>query len=136
MRDADETKFDAMSYMAAVDYSPRQPRFELVYELYSTSLHHRLRVKCELEDTGSDETLPAIDTVSDIYLTANWHERECCDLMGINFNNHPDQRRILLPEGWDGHPLRRDYPFDGKPVWKIGASVDDGVRSDVNLGLD
>lgn len=134
--DSEQTKFDALPYIAAVDYSPRQPRFELVYELYSISLRHRLRLKTQLEDTASEDDLPGIDSVHDIYLTANWHEREIHDLFGIHFNNHPDLRRILLPEGWDGYPLRKEYPFAGKPVWKLGASVDDGVRSDVNLGLD
>ena len=136
LRDSEQTKFDVLCYIAGVDYSPRQPRFELVYELYSISLRHRLRLKTQLEDTGSEEELPAIDSVYDIYLAANWHERECADLFGFLFNNHPDPRRILLPEGWDGYPLRKEYPYAGKPVWKLGASVDDGVRSDVNLGLD
>jgi len=136
LRDSEHTRFDVMSVMTATDYSPRQPRFELMYELYSTVNHHRVRVKVCLEHTGGEYDLPEIDTVSDIYLTANWHERECYDLMGINFKGHPDLRRIVLPDGWDGHPLRKEYPYDGKRAWQPATSVESAVRSDVNPGLE
>jgi NADH:ubiquinone oxidoreductase subunit C len=128
------TLLTVMSYMTAVDYYPREPRFEVVYELYSPEYRARLRVKCPLADSGEDQ-LPSIATVSDIYLAANWHERECFDLMGIHFVGHPDLRRILLPEDWDGHPLRKEYPFDGKRAWRPGCTVDTTARMEGDLGL-
>jgi NADH-quinone oxidoreductase subunit C len=130
-----ELKFDILSSMTAADYHPREPRFEMVYELYSLENKCRVRVKCKLEDTGSEENLPEIDSVHDIYLTANWHERECYDLMGIHFKEHPDLRRIVLADGWDGHPLRKEYPYDGKRAWKLGCSVESAVQASENLGL-
>lgn len=123
LKGSSELQFNLLSSLTAVDNYPQEPRFELVYDLYSVALHDRIRVKAVLADTGSEQQLPSIDSASDIFLTANWHEREVFDLFGINFRHHPDLRRILLPENWDGHPLRRDYPYDGKPVWKLGASV-------------
>lgn len=135
LRDGEDTRFDVLSLMTAVDYTPREPRFELVYELYSTSLHQRLRLECPLADTGKADDLPEVETVSDIYLAANWHERECFDLMGIRFLKHPDLRRILLPPRWDGHPLRKEYPFDGKRVWKAGSTVIDSARMERDVGL-
>jgi NADH-quinone oxidoreductase subunit C len=109
-------------------------RFELVYELQSLAHKSRLRVKARLADTGSEDRLPVVDSIHDIYLAADWHERECYDLFGIHFRGHPDLRRILLPDRWDGHPLRKDYPFDGKRVWKVGTTVVDGVWADDYLG--
>jgi NADH-quinone oxidoreductase subunit C len=123
LRDSSELQFNLLSSLTAVDKYPQEPRFELVYDLYSVALHDRIRVKVALADTGSEQQLPSIESVCEIFLTANWHEREVYDLFGIRFKHHPDLRRILLPENWDGHPLRRDYPYDGKPVWKLGASV-------------
>jgi NADH-quinone oxidoreductase subunit C len=135
LRDDERSLLQVMPYMTAVDYSPREPRFDVIYELNSITHRHRCRVKCQLADTGSEENLPAIDSVADLYYAANWHERECYDLFGIRFEGHPDLRRIMLPDRWDGHPLRRDYPFDGKRVWKVGTTVIDGVESELNLGL-
>ncbi|MBN2081135.1 NADH-quinone oxidoreductase subunit C [bacterium] len=135
LRDDPDTSFDIMSFMTAVDYHPRQPRFEVVYELYSTRRKHRVRIKCLLAAPKNELELPEIDTVSDIYLAANWHERECYDLMGIHFRKHPDLRRILLPARWDGHPLRKEYPFDGKREWNLGTTVIDGALMEGDLGL-
>jgi NADH-quinone oxidoreductase subunit C len=135
LRDDPDSDLGVLIHMTAVDYSPREPRFDVVYELYSVTQRHRCRVKAQLVDTGTDEVLPEMDSVTGVYLAANWHERECYDLFGIVFRDHPDFRRILLPDRWDGHPLRRDYPFDGKRVWKVGTTVVDGVEADVNLGL-
>ena len=135
LRDNPDTDLDIMSFMTAVDYYPRQPRFEMVYELYSTARKHRVRVKCLLDAPKNEVELPEIDTVSDIYLAANWHERECYDLMGVYFRNHPDLRRILLPARWDGHPLRKEYPFDGKREWNLGTTVIDGALMEGDLGL-
>jgi NADH-quinone oxidoreductase subunit C len=135
LRDDERTQMDSLAYMTAVDYTPRAPRFDVVYDLYSTVIKQRVRVKYRLADTGDENVLPEAPTMTDIYLAANWHERECYDLMGIRFIGHPDLRRILLADRWDGHPLRKEYPYDGKPVWKLGCTVDDAARSDVNLGL-
>jgi NADH-quinone oxidoreductase subunit C len=135
LRDTPGVELDVLSHMTAVDRHPREPRFDVVYELYSLKHRHRCRVKFPLADTGSEETLPEIDSASDIYLASIWHERETYDLFGIRFVNHPDLRRIMLPDRWDGHPLRQDYPFDGKRVWKVGTTVVDGLEGDHNLGL-
>jgi NADH-quinone oxidoreductase subunit C len=137
LRDDDRTRCEVLSYMTAVDYSPREPRFEVVYELYSIEQKGHLRVKLKVEDTGSEETLPEVPSIFDIYLAANWHEREAFDLMGIRFAGHPDLRRIVLPERWDGYPLRKEYPFDGKRVWRMGTTVVDGAHNRPDdLGLD
>ena len=135
LRDGEDTQFDVLSYMTAVDYSPAEPRFMMVYELYSTELKRRVRVKCQLADTGVEDELPEIPTAGTVYKAALWHERECYDLMGIRFTGHPDLRRILLPQNWDGHPLRKEYPFDGKRTWKVGCHVLDSQRMDGDLGM-
>jgi NADH-quinone oxidoreductase subunit C len=97
-------RFDFLSDLTAVDYLGREPRFIVVYHLFSTLEHHRIRLRAPaLGDP------PAIETVSDIWLGANWHERECWDLLGVVFQGHPDLRRIMLPPEWQGHPLRKDY---------------------------
>lgn len=95
--------------VTAVDYHDKTPRFIVVYHLLSHEHNHRLRLKVALE--GED---PEIETVAGIWPTANWHEREAYDLMGIRFLNHPDLRRILLPDHWECHPLRKDYPLEGR----------------------
>lgn len=81
-------------------------RFDVVYHLLSMSQRHRIAIKAHLPH---DE--PSIETVSDLWPAADWHERETWDLMGITFRNHPDPRRILLPDDWEGHPLRKDYVY-------------------------
>ena len=123
LRDSDNLRFNLLTSVTAVDRMPAEPRFEVIYELYSVASHDRLRVKALLADTGSEEHLPVMDSAAGVFHSANWQEREIFDLFGIKFRGHPDLRRILLPEDWDGYPLRRDYPYDGKPVWKLGASV-------------
>lgn len=94
--------------LCGVDYLGQSPRFMVVYNIYNISLKDRLRIKVPVEE--SDAT---VDTVSTVWKTANWPERECWDLMGISFNNHPDLRRILMADDWEGHPLRKDYPLQG-----------------------
>jgi NADH-quinone oxidoreductase subunit C len=91
-----------------VDRFPASPRFLVVYHLFSLRHGHRLRVKVSL---GGED--PVIDSVVSVWETADWHERECFDLFGIRFRNHPDLRRILLPEDFEGHPLRKDFPLEG-----------------------
>jgi NADH-quinone oxidoreductase subunit C len=88
-----------------VDFHPREPRFELVYMFVSIEHKSRLRMKVRL--SGADAH---VATVSDIWPAANWLEREVWDLFGIQFDGHPDLRRLLMPEDWEGFPLRKDYP--------------------------
>lgn len=103
-----ELGFNFLTDLCAIDYLGRTPRFMMVYQLYSIGAHQRLRIKAAVEEGNA-----RIDTVSGVWATANWLERECYDLMGIVFNNHPDPRRILMPADWVGHPLRKDYPVQG-----------------------
>jgi NADH-quinone oxidoreductase subunit C len=112
LHDEPPLRMDHLADLTAVDYSAYPGdeglRFEVVYNLFSTVFHHRIRLKVRVP---GDE--PRVDTVTSIWQTANWHERETYDLMGIIFNGHPDLRRILLPEDWVGHPLRKEYPLKG-----------------------
>jgi NADH-quinone oxidoreductase subunit C len=107
LRDAEGALFDFCSDVTATDWPPRPQRFDVVYSLYSTRLRHRLRLKVRIAD---NETVP---TVSAIWPAANWLEREVFDLFGIRFDGHPDLRRILMPDEWQGHPQRKDYPLEG-----------------------
>ena len=105
-------RMDHLADLTAVDYSAYPgdtgPRFEVVYNLISTVHRHRIRLKVRVSDED-----PRIDSVSSVWQTANWHERETYDLMGIRFDGHPDLRRILMPDDWEGHPLRKEYPLKG-----------------------
>jgi NADH-quinone oxidoreductase subunit C len=89
----------------------REPRFEVIYSLYSLPNHRRVVIKAQV----SEDDL-TIDTVTGVWPAANWPEREIFDLFGITFNNHPDPRRILMPDDWIGHPLRKDFPLGGEEV--------------------
>jgi len=109
LRDEPGLEFRYLADLTAVDYLPKKPRFMIVYHLYSHKEGQILRIKVPLE--GKD---PSIDSVTSVWSTANWHERECFDLFGIQFVGHPDLRRILLPPDWEGHPLRKDYPVEGR----------------------
>jgi NADH-quinone oxidoreductase subunit C len=109
LRDDPDYSFRFLADVTAVDYKDKTPRFVLVYHLLSHEHNQRLRLKVSLDDMN-----PEIETVVGIWPTANWHERETYDLMGVKFLNHPDLRRILLPYHWDCHPLRKDYPLEGK----------------------
>jgi len=103
-----ELGFNFLCDICGVDYLGQAPRFMVVYNLYNISSKERIRVKAPVEEAAAQ-----IDTVSGVWATANWMEREVWDLMGISFNNHPDLRRILMPADWEGHPLRKDYPVQG-----------------------
>jgi len=110
LRDDAETAFDFLSDLTAVDYvayppAGREPRFEVVYQLYSTSKQHRLRVK-----VGVPEDHAEVASVTELWPGAGWLEREVWDLYGIKFAGHPDLRRILMYDEFVGHPLRKDYP--------------------------
>ncbi len=98
-----EADFDYLVDVTAVDWPKRAERFDLVYILYSFSRNERIRIKTQIKD--GDRPLSAVG----VHLTANWLEREVFDMFGIEFEGHPDLRRILLPEEWQGHPLRKDY---------------------------
>jgi len=109
LRDDPESSFKYLSMIAALDYAPQSPRFALAYNLYSHKNHDRLTLKAYLES----DTAPAIDSVTKVWSTADWHEREAYDLMGIKFKGHPNLTRILLPKDWSGHPLRKEVPQQG-----------------------
>src|SRR5436853_380757 len=106
----DDLSFDYLIDITSVDNSGQEPRFEIVYELYSLTVAVHLRLKLSVSETAG-----AVDTVSDIWPTANWHEREIYDMMGIKFNGHPDLRRILMWEGYPFFPLRKEFPLEGLP---------------------
>jgi len=103
--------FIRLSTVTAVDRYPAEPRFEVIYELHSIDRKERVRLRCRVR--GED---PVIDSVTSVWRSANWYEREVFDLFGIRFLNHPDLRRILMPDDWEGHPLRKDYPITGSRV--------------------
>jgi NADH-quinone oxidoreductase subunit C len=105
LRDSSSLKFSFLAEVTAVDYWPRDPRFEIVYVLVSLEHKHRARMKVRV--SGADAHLA---TVSTIWPAANWLEREVWDLFGIRFDRHPDPRRLLMPEDWEGFPLRKDSP--------------------------
>ncbi len=101
--------FDYLVDVCGADYlGKKEKRFEVVYHIYSIKHRHALRIKAEVAGDN-----PSIDSVVAIWVGANWHEREAYDMYGIVFNGHPDLRRILLPEDWEGYPLRKDYPVKG-----------------------
>jgi NADH-quinone oxidoreductase subunit C len=103
-----ELKFTYLSDVTGVDRFPIEPRFELNYHLLSMSRRETIRLRVRIH--GDD---PVADSVVPVWPTANWHEREIFDLLGIHFAGHPDMRRIVLPDDWEGYPLRKDYPVEG-----------------------
>ena len=105
----DELGFDFLLDISSVDHFENDPRYEVVYELYSLASGLHLRLK-----TTADSEGPSVRTVCDLWPTADWHEREVWDMMGIRFDGHPDLRRILMWEGYPFHPLRKDFPLEGK----------------------
>jgi NADH-quinone oxidoreductase subunit C len=108
----DKHGFDMLAALSAVDYWPQiEPRFHAVYQL--KNMAQRLRLEVRIPLNGNE---PELDTLSDVYPNANWHERELWDMFGFKIKNHPDLRRILMPEDWVGHPLRKDYPLGYEEV--------------------
>jgi NADH-quinone oxidoreductase subunit C len=103
------TYFDSLSCLTAIDQGPEAGKMEVIYTLYSIPNHLTLHLRVIL-----DRSSPTISSISSIWRTADWHEREAFDLLGVQFSGHPDLRRILLPEDWEGHPLRKDYVEQSK----------------------
>ena len=107
LRESPEAAFDLCSDVTATDWPPRAERFDLVYCLYSIRHRHRLRVKARVADNQP------IASVTPVWPSSNWLEREVFDMFGIEFTGHPDLRRILMPDDWQGYPQRKDYPLEG-----------------------
>ena len=107
LRDQPQLAFNFLMDLTAVDYLGTSPRFAVVYHLYSVAQNHRLRVKIRVVETDA-----WVHSVTPLWKSANWGERECWDMFGIRFVGHPDPRRILMYEEFVGHALRRDYPVN------------------------
>jgi len=110
LKEDDDLQFYYCSDVTAVDWAKRKNRFTVVYNIFSLKNNFRLRLKSDV-----DEGNCAIDSVSSVWGSANWHERETYDMYGIKFNNHPDLRRMYMPEEFEYHPLRKDFPLMGIP---------------------
>ena len=125
-RDDPGLRLDFLSSVTATDRPDGDPRFWVVYELSSTELHHRLRVKVGLSDED-----PRVPSVTGLFPTADWHERETYDFFGVVFDGHPDLRRILLPDDWEGWPLRKTEELGGVNTRYHGAFIPPVDRSTV-----
>ncbi len=108
LRDDPALQFNFLADITSVDWYPSEPRFEVVYHLLSIPRHARLRLKVRL--VGDD---PSLESITSVWPSANFFEREVYDLFGVRFSGHPNLRRIMMPEDWEGHPLRKDYPVEG-----------------------
>lgn len=109
LRDDEECRMDFLADLCGADYPDREERFEVLYHLYSVPHAHFLRLRVRVADGGE------VPSATGLWSTADWFEREVFDLLGVRFPDHPDLRRILMPEDWRGHPLRKDYPLAGFP---------------------
>jgi NADH-quinone oxidoreductase subunit C len=115
LKTAPGLEFNCLADLCGYDRGPEEdPRFEVNYHLFSTTRHHRVRLKVILNE---DEL--HVPTVTGVWRTANWHERETYDLFGVIFDDHPDLRRILLPDDWQGHALRKDFPLRGYEPYSL-----------------
>lgn len=110
-RDAEGFAFNLLSDLCGIDYLPETPRFAVSYVLYSMSCNHTIRLKVFVPEDD-----PIVPTVTGVWPSANWPEREVWDMFGVKFERHPDMRRILMPFDWTGHPLRKDYPLGYEEV--------------------
>jgi len=108
LRDNPSCPFNYLCDVTAVDWYPSQPRFEVVYHLLSIPKKERVRLKARLNDQS-----PVIESVTSVWPAANYFEREVFDLFGVRFTGHPHLERIMMPDNWEGHPLRKDYPVEG-----------------------
>jgi NADH-quinone oxidoreductase subunit C len=109
LRNNSNTYFDFLSSLTGVDYGVEANRFGVVYHLASIPFQTQLTLKVSIENHRNPDDLPTFPSITSVYRTADWHEREAYDLVGIFFEGHPDLRRILLPDDWEGFPLRKDY---------------------------
>ncbi|HRV08416.1 MAG TPA: NADH-quinone oxidoreductase subunit C [Acidobacteriota bacterium] len=107
LKEDPELQFNFLMDLAAVDYLPRRPRFEVVYHFFSLRNRLRLRVKVPVPEHDA-----VVDSLCPLWKGADWYEREAWDMFGIRFRNHPDLRRILMYDEFEGHPLRKDYPYN------------------------
>jgi NADH-quinone oxidoreductase subunit C len=108
LRDNPACPFNFLSDVTCVDWLPNEPRFEVIYHLLSIPRKERVRLKVRLDGSS-----PAVESVTSVWPGANYFEREVYDLFGVRFTGHPYLRRILMPEDWEGYPLRKDYPVEG-----------------------
>jgi NADH-quinone oxidoreductase subunit C len=132
LRDDPETALDMLMDVTVVDYMGRQPRFEVVYHLYSIPKNHRIRIKVPLEE--SDPSLPS---VVPLWAGADWLERESFDMYGVRFDGHPNLKRIYLYEQFEGHPLRKDYPKEKRqPLVGPDAVHRDPLDDDLSLARE
>ena len=135
LRDSEDLQMNHLRSLCGVDNvrrkDPGLSRFEVVYNLYSIPLRHEIRIRAEVGDKD-----PAIDSIVPLWSGADWLERETFDLMGIHFNGHPNLQRVLLPEDWKGHPLRKDYPLKGKEEWAGMTELLDKIKQLDTFGFD
>jgi NADH-quinone oxidoreductase subunit C len=108
LRDDPSCQFNLLADLTCVDWYPAEPRFEVIYNLFSIPRKERVRLKVKL-----DSSSPVVESVTSLWPGANYFEREVFDLFGVRFSGHPYLRRILMPEDWNGNPLRKDYPVEG-----------------------
>ena len=118
LRDDPSLRFTAIAELTAIDFWPREPRFEVVYLLLSLEQRFRVRIKVRLQANDAH-----VATVSGVWPAANWLEREVWDLFGIVFDDHPDPRRLLMPEDWEGFPLRKDYPVQIRMAPRVSEPI-------------
>jgi NADH-quinone oxidoreductase subunit C len=100
--------YNFLEDVTCVDWYPNEPRFHVIYHILSHSLKERVRLVAPVESID-----PTIDTITPVWPSADFYEREVWDLFGVRFNKHPNMRRIMMPDEWEGHPLRKDYPVEG-----------------------
>jgi len=123
LKEDPDLAFDMAPYITAVDYMGSDPRFEVVYQLYSTKKNHRLRLRVPVPESD-----PVVRTVTALWKGADWYERYCWDMYGIRFEGHPDPRRLYMYEEFVGHPLRKDYPLRGRQPLVPERQVDEPWR--------
>ncbi len=123
--------FNMAPYITAVDYLGADPRFEVVYNLYSTTHNHRVRLRVKVPESDLE-----VESVTSVWRGANWFERYCLDMYGIHFRNHPDPRRLFMYDEFVGHPLRKDYPLRGRQPLVPEREVKDIFRGPGPVGRD